>query len=97
MKKTASRGMLLSALAGAVLALVVAFSSAGLTPKVSAEGDDYCVPPPGCGTWGCFTRGDGVKSCKNYSFEGGSCSGGACKAKPKGEGEFEIEDGGGSV
>lgn len=93
MKRSTSREILLSALAGAVLALIVAFSSAGLTPKVSAEDEDYCVPPPGCGTWGCFTRGDGQKSCKNYSLEGGGCSGGACRTRPKGEG-IGIEEGG---
>lgn len=84
MKKTTYRELMLSALAGSVLALVVAFSSVGLTQKVSA--DDYCVPPPGCGTWGCFARGDGVKSCKNYNLQGGSCSSNSCKASPVGDG-----------
>ena len=93
MKKTTHWEVMVSALAGVVLALVVAFSSAGLTQTVSA-GDDWCDPPPGCGTWGCFTRGDGVKSCKNYSLSGGSCGGGACLAKPSGGGgEFAIESG----
>lgn len=94
MKKTTSREMMFSALAGVLLALFVAFSSAGLTQKVSATGDeDYCVPPEGCGTFGCFTRTDGAKSCKNYSFDGGTCTGGACRTKPKGDIGIGIEDG----
>ncbi len=79
MKKSNFRDVVLSALAGAVLALVVVLSSAGLTQKVSAEEEDYyCNPPVGCNTMGCFTRLDGVRSCKNYGNNGGTCESNAC-------------------
>jgi hypothetical protein len=80
MRKINVQQTALSVFAGMTLALVIVLSAWGLTQSVSA--DDYCVPPQGCATLGCFTNGAGQKSCKNYNLQGGPWASNECATGP---------------
>ena len=79
MRKSNLLSALSTAFAGAVLALVMAFSASVFTTPVRAEeeeadGSYWCAatPPIGCAVFGCFARGDGVKKCKFMAIRNGA-------------------------
>jgi hypothetical protein len=92
MKKSNVRSALLSAFAGAMLALAVLFSGSASIPRVQAEppggdNDYWCPnPPPGCNFWACQSMPNDRKLCKFVAYTNGvNCSSEMnCIRKPPG-------------
>lgn len=74
---------------GTMLGLIAAFGFLLLfTGATPTNADDWCPDTTSCTGAYCFTRGDGVKSCKYLES---SCNGGACQKVP-GDEDPPIQD-----